>query len=162
MCDDGAPYCGIDLKEFKLIQPHVLRDYNACFEDLPDTIKPRTYWQYGSGKHKSESRRILGSIFLSLLTDQGNLVNMRHLAVEGSSQWMIGRNVTKSCDILHIGRNVLKLPNGDTISLIDQDLYSFIPYDSFCINGKPDIGERGKCTMFCAAGMLNSSTDNMP
>lgn len=118
-------------------------------------MKYRPLWQYGSGKHKSEVRRIIGSLFLTAMSDSGNPIRMRHLIVEGSSQWVIGRNVTKSCDILQIDTNVLKLP------VVDSDMNSFIPYESFCTRRTNGLLYTDRSAIFCAAGMLHSSTRSL-
>jgi len=161
LCDDGAPYCGIGLIEFNLIQPYVAPEFKGTFEELPESIRSRPFWQYGDGKHKSAAKAIVGSIMFTALSDQGNYIRMRHLIIEGSSQWLIGRNVTKSCDILHIGKNLLKLPDDDTISLVDKDLHSFIPYNTFC--GKRRVlCESDKSTIFCATAIVSCSEESRP
>lgn len=161
LCDDGAPYCGIGLTEFELIQPYVASDFKGTFDELPESVKSRPLWQYGSGKHKNEVRRIIGSLFLTAMSDSDNPIRMRHLIVEGSSQWVIGRNVTKSSDILHIDTNVLKLPDSDTISLVESDMHSFIPYESFCTRRRNGLLDTDRSAIFCAAGMLHSSTRSL-
>lgn len=103
----------------------------------------------------SESRPILGSFLLSAVTDEGTVVKIRHLIVEGSSQWVFGRNLTMHCDLLHIGRNVLQLPSADacssgsTIPIRNVDLHSYLPLQIFLQEEDvpdPDDFVRALCT----------------
>jgi len=126
LLDDGAPYSGIGLEEFKLLQSIVYPSWNGKFDGLPDTVKHRPFWQYGVGSHSSKSRRIIGSVMLTAITGRGNEIEIRHLVIEGSSQWIIGRNVTQLCNIVRIGKNMLELPNNSgSISLKNYDLHYF-------------------------------------
>lgn len=58
-----------------------------------------------------------------------------HLVVEGSSQWVIGRNVTLVCSMLHRNDNRLQFPsiNGvaDYLTMKDADTHSYIMLDRF-------------------------------
>lgn len=130
--DDGAPYSGIGMDEFKIVKPIMLPEWDGKLEELPDCIKDRPRWQYGMGSHSSKTRRILGSVMFARLTDEGNEVRIRHLIMEGSSKWVIGRNVTKCRDIIRVGDNTIQLlEDGGIISLQDHDLYCFVPCTVF-------------------------------
>ena len=61
-------------------------------------------WQYGIGSHASAAKRILGSVEILVQSDNGQLISIRHLLISGSSNWVIGRNVTKPCNLEHIGK----------------------------------------------------------
>ncbi len=54
---------------------------------------------------------MLGSVFISACLSDGSNINIRHIVIEGSSQWVVGRNVTSKCDIVHSNGNYLNLPN---------------------------------------------------
>ncbi len=41
LLDDGAPYSGIGLLDFKLIQPFMLPDWSGAYDPLPDFVKNR-------------------------------------------------------------------------------------------------------------------------
>jgi len=163
LLDDGAPYCGMGENEFKILQPLILPNWTGSFEDLPESIANRPFWQYGVGEHSSDIRRIIGSILVSANTDSGNTIWIRHLIIEGSSQWVVGRNVTRYCNIIHIGENKLCLPpsevGNDSISLVNEDLHCYIPSKAFfkssSVSGK---------AIFCATGKLSNSIDakNLP
>ena len=136
LLDSAAPYSGMGLDEFKMLQPIICSNWTQSFDPIPSSIADMPFWQYGSGNHSSEARPILGSVMITAQSDQGNDVNIRHLIIKGTSQWVIGRNVTKCCNIIHIGENILQLPcvsnsNPDTISLHDHDMHCYIPYSSF-------------------------------
>ena len=166
LVDDGAPYSGIGEAEFKVLQPLILPKWSGSYAELPECIADRPYWQYGKGKHSSPPRRILGSVMISARTDGNEIVEINHLIISGSSQWVIGRNVTRACDIVHIGGNRLNLPsadggteNADTISLVDSDMHSYMPYDIFlrCANASSEIvGSR----LYCATATIGSSRDS--
>lgn len=70
-------------------------------------------------------------------TGEGNIVRLRHLVINRSSQWVVARNVTNYCEILRINIHVLKLPpdlDGNCqgqFTLVDRDMYTFIPHAVF-------------------------------
>ena len=101
LLDDGAPYSGIGFHELKLLLPYLETNWNGKLSPLPKALAGRTHWQYGSGNHASDLRRMLGSIDITAILDDGTNVNITHVVIEGSSQWIVGRNVTTKCDIIH-------------------------------------------------------------
>lgn len=54
---------------------------------------------YGTGQNSSPRRNILHTIVIPCQSECGSSVHIRHLVLEGSSQWVIGQNVTGSGDI---------------------------------------------------------------
>lgn len=56
--------------------------------------------------------------------------------IQGSSGWILGQNLTRKCNIVHIGGNALLLPNGDELSQTDAGHHSYVLLNSFL---KPDI-----------------------
>ncbi len=105
-------------------------------------------------------------MLLSGKSDQGTLVNIRHLVIEGSSQWVIGPNVTKMCDILHIGKNVLQLPAYEnsaqaTITLVDHDMHSYVPVQVLKKSRNP-LQDSDKTILFCATATVNGSGKELP
>lgn len=135
LVDDGAPYSAIGQNELNLLQPHLLPNWNGDVPPRPRSLENRRFWQYGNGSHASLQRLIVGSVVLSLTADCGSTVQVRHLVLDGSSQWVIGRNVTHQSDIVHVDGNLLSIPkphnNRITVSMIDHDLHSYIPFASF-------------------------------
>ena len=69
------------------------------------------------------------------LKSEGTTMQMRHLIIDGSSPWLIGRNVTTKGNMIHANGNRLEFPqhNGliDTINLVDHDMHSFIAKERF-------------------------------
>ncbi len=105
LLDDGALYSGIGISELKILSPYLRAKWSGNLYPLPDSISDRNHWQYGTGSHSSESRRMLGSEMLSASLADGTIVNINHIVIEGSSQWIIGRHVTAKCDIIHTNGN---------------------------------------------------------
>ena len=136
LIDDGAPYSGMGLEEFLELKDTIMPSFDGMLDPLPATVAYRPFWQYGSGNHASSRRKILGSQLLSLLSDQGVKMKIRHLIIEGSSPWIIGRNVTRHTDIIHRKGNFLQfsLPQSNdtnTLQLIDHDFHSYLPRHKF-------------------------------
>lgn len=138
LVDDGAPYSGLGIVELRTLATSLLPDWDGKLDPVPVQIQSRPYWQYGKGSHASSKRKILGSILLKANSDSGAPVLIRHLVLDGSSQWVIGRNFTKSCNILHMDTNVLqfRLPDQtfDTLSLTEDGDHSYLSFQVFCSN----------------------------
>lgn len=106
-----------------------LPHWNGSLDSIPETLNNCQYWQYGNGDHSSEPRKILGSIALLCRTEDGVIIWIRHLALEGSSQWVVGQNIPSFGDICQMGqpRLVLQGANSENIVLllmkIDRLLY---------------------------------------
>ena len=107
--DEGAPYSGIGFHELKLPLPYLRTTSNGKFISLLKAIGCRTHLQYVPGKNSRESRCILGSINVTAIFAGGTNVNDIHVLTEGSSQGIVGRNLTTKCDIIHNNGNYLKL-----------------------------------------------------
>ena len=167
LLDDGAPYSGMGFDDFKTIQPYVLPSWSGKLDPIPPKIASRPFWQYGTGAHSSETRSIIGSVLLSVCSDQGAEVQIRHLIISGSSQWFIGRNITSHCDIVHTDGNILRLPNRDdnveffSISLIDSDMHTYIPHEIFVSKKTSSLPATTKA-MFCATATIDTPETNMP
>lgn len=136
LVDDGAPWSGLGMEEFLRLQSTIMLTWDGTLDELPDLIRSRPYWQYGNGQHASQKRRILGPAVLTTQSDQGIQINIRHLIIEGSSQWIIGRNVTQYADIIHVNGNYLRFSNTKsnepvTLQLLNHDMHSYLPSDMF-------------------------------
>ena len=143
--DDGAPCSGIGEQEFNLFQYKLNTSYNGSFDDLQSEIAYHSYWQYGSDNHDSQSRKIIGSIFINLKSGQGETIRIRQLIVQGPNQWIFGRSLTKHCNILQMNGNQLQIPTPTmfdeqmSIYLVSHDLHCYMPLYAFGI--KPDSVE---------------------
>ena len=78
----------------------------------------------------------MGSVMLTILSDRGTPVNIRHLIIKGSSSWVIGRNVTRLTDIIYINGNcsqfnVPETGESNTIQLNDHDFHNYILKERF-------------------------------
>lgn len=70
------------------------------------------------------------------------MTNIRHFVIEGSSQWVIGRNVTSVSNIIHIGNNAIEIIDEhgiEYISMINRNRLSYIPISSFKESAKTNI-----------------------
>ncbi len=72
-----------------------------------------------------------------------------------------------SATFIHHGVNLLRLPVPDahtipdTISIVDGDLHSYLPYGIFLQNLKPLLPEDAS-RLFCAAAQIDNSTTEHP
>lgn len=105
---DGVEYSAIETVELKLF---FNRDGHNEIDDLPLYLKGYTNWQYGQGAHSSDARKMFGSVQLLVKTENGTNVIIRHVVAEGSSQWVVGRNVTAVTNLIHVGRNAIEILN---------------------------------------------------
>lgn len=162
--DDGAPYSGMGLEKFKLMQPRVLPKWNGEFESLPQCIRERPYWQYGPGNHSSFFRKIVGSVVLEVLPDDNNIVQIRHVLIEDSSQWVVGRNATRYYRIMNLNSSTLQVDsrNGksDCISLVDRDFHFFIPYER-SITSASLSSLLASSIFFCATAQLGNEAGKL-
>ena len=167
LLDDGAPYSGIGSTELKLISNFVCPEWTGELDPIPDAVADRPYWQYGIGDHSSQSKKIIGSVMFKARTHQGGFVQIRHLVIEGSSQWVVGRNVTNYCNILHIDENTLILPpdasgnSKGSITLVDHDMHTYIPHSVF-ISRADNFTSDNEKTLFCAAANVNEDVGSKP
>lgn len=157
LLDDGTPYSGLKNIEFERFRTRTLPNWNGVLDPLPEQIRHRAYWQNGAGNHASPALKIIGSIFIPLYSDCNNPIFDRQLVLDCSSQWVVGRNVTRKCKIENIGCNKLVLPNQDIISLINHDLYTFIPYKAFLAAGS--FKENFAKLIYCATARIQQAHD---
>lgn len=117
LVDNGAPFCPVGNVELRAMSKRLFNQKWVIGEKSPE-LSEFDFWQYGSGSHSSSSPRIVGSVALSAVTNNGKPVSIRHLVIEGSSQWILGRKVIRKCHILHIGRHAPELPVSSPDSMI--------------------------------------------
>lgn len=116
-------------------------------DSIPASLQAVTHWQYGTGQHASASQKTSKCLPLSPITDTGNAPAIRHLVVEGSSEWVTGRNVTARSDILHVSRNAIQIcTNGldDLVPMVYSGSLSYIPLKNFRLTN-----ENPKPLLFC-------------
>lgn len=64
------------------------------------------------------------------------MISTHDITIDGSSQWIVGRNVTASCNIEHINGHYLSFPvqnrtEMDTISMLHYSDHSYLPASIF-------------------------------
>ena len=111
LLDDGALHSGIGIDELKIMSPYLRKNRNGNIEPLPASIVDRTHWQYRTGSHARDPRKMLVSVMLTDTLADGTEVDVGHVVIEGSSQWVTGRNVTSKCEVIHTNGNYIQLPN---------------------------------------------------
>ena len=161
LVDDGAPYSGLGMQQPADIAEQIMIGWNGQLGRLPPEVRDRPYWQYGSGTYSSMRRRILGSNVLSMRSDQNEQVDVTHLVIEGSSQWVIGRNVAKRTDIIHLDGNYIRFnhvsgPKFSTVQLEDHGDHSYIPLNRFFHNTYASINDLGSNALFPYSSQTSS------
>ncbi len=130
----------------------MLSDWSGSCDPLPDSLKNCSLWLYGVGNYSSEIRKGIGSVVFSATAYNGTRFNIRHHILDGSSQWVIESNVTKSCNILLICKNVLKLP---LMELYRCPKRHQLLHSVFCDASKLSIQSQ-RSAMFCATAQVQS------
>lgn len=91
LVDDGARYSAIDMAELKFPPYHLSLGEGFDLNTVPTCLNGYTHWQYGSGSHASSTRKIFGSEVLEATSNNALVKKVRHLVLEGSSHWVIGK-----------------------------------------------------------------------
>ena len=142
---------------FSVIYP----SWDGKLNDLPESVKDTPFWQYGNGNHRSKPKRISGSVNIDLTSSEGRRVRICHLVISSSSPWVIGRNVTKFCDIIHRGGNFLRFGDSSsphTIPLVNKEFHSFIDSSNFFIDNCMSINHPNVSTL-CSSTVSLSLPD---
>ena len=161
LVDNAAPYCALGIVELKALSPQILPDWNGKLDVIRKALNDCAFWQYGSGKQASPKRRILGSVLLSAKPDLVTPIQIRHLVLEGSSSWVIGRNVTRVCNIIHIGSNRLEFldSNGtwEKITMADVGDHSYLDASRFMRNNLSIDGDSSERSLICLTCSVHSA-----
>ena len=159
MLDDGAPYSALGIIELKMLRPIIDMD------PIPSPISEFEYWQFGSGAHSSAAKPILGSTNIKCKSDHGSPISIRHIIVQGSSPWVIGRNITRLCDIIHINGHYIRLPKTsgahDRLSLVDYRHHSYVPMTAVAENDSLS-DQLYMFAGFSASSLKQNPADDMP
>lgn len=89
LVDNWAPYASIGLHELQFLAPSLLTGWNGTIDPIPCYIENQPSWKYGVGVHESTLRSILESIVITVKYENDSRVEIRHLVLDGSSQWVI-------------------------------------------------------------------------
>lgn len=115
LLDNDAPYSAIRLRELYRLSPQTLASWLGELEPVPDEFTACPKWQYGTGEHSSAVRNMLGSVILSVRAPCGLTVDIRHFVLDGSSQWVVGDNVTSHGITNLLGVSEVILPARDKL-----------------------------------------------
>ena len=86
---------------------------------------------------------------------------MRNIVIEGSSQWLIGRNVTSKCDIIRANGKDLNLSNHTTIPPQNIDMDSYVPSYIFLDRTNSNCS-KFDAKLLSATGIITESTNVRP
>lgn len=98
--DDGAPFSAIGMTELRLLR-HLNPSSPVPLDPIPSSMYQYKWWKFGSGKQSSAKRLITGSVNVTVMTDNNNTVRIIYLVLQGSSQWVVGKNASRASDGLH-------------------------------------------------------------
>lgn len=80
----SALYSAIVDTKLRLL--HGINSSAHTLDPKPDKLRSDSFWQFGKGSHSSTKSRILGSILLFAVFDNGECISIRHMVIGGSSQ----------------------------------------------------------------------------
>ena len=117
---EGAPYSGLGVQELLRIAEDIMIGWKGNLDPLSEGVRHGPYWQYGNDNHYSTRRRIIGPIVVSMVSDMNERFDVTHVVIERSSQWVIGRNVTRKTDIIHLNGNYIHFMHlsGNSYSIV--------------------------------------------
>lgn len=135
LLDDGAPYTMIGKYELQVVPQSLLPDWKGESEPLSKHLARCSHWQYGSGEHSSTENVILRSNVKTVASAGGTLILILYVVLDGSSERVVGRNLTKYADILHSKPDCVRVTgpkaNEEVSTLSDINLHSYIPMSAF-------------------------------
>ncbi len=112
-------------------------NWRTFLEEVPASIREFPYWTYGPPGHSSKGRQIIGSLMILTACNEGH-VDVRHMVMEGSTQWVYGGNVVSYCNINHI-EDRLEFSNGTYIPMYKENRLSYIQLDRFSLPKNPNF-----------------------
>lgn len=107
--DDGAPYVYTGIVDLRILADNT--GFKEEFELRPITVSlgRRMHYQHGTGRNASSCRRIIGSGSITAKYESGRDIEISHIVLEGSSQWLIRRNLTTRDDSEQVHGCAVKL-----------------------------------------------------
>lgn len=124
-----------DLLSLALYAPLLLRNWSGEIVPVPEPFRSCPHWQYGTGAHASPGRVMLGSAMLADIKPTGTELNIRHLILDASSQWVIGRNFTSPSNILVLKGRFIELSSHTgarlLLSLTNHNMHLHLPLTLF-------------------------------
>lgn len=89
----------------------ILNGWIGGIEPVPKEFSACSRWQYSTGDHSSPTRDMLVSIILTSTAPDECIVELHHLVLEESLQWITRGNVTS-----HGNTNLLGVPQLDLLA----------------------------------------------
>lgn len=133
--DSGAPFSAIGVTELIVLRKSIGVSPLNSYDPIPRQLASYKYWKYGVGSQSSSKRLIMVYVVLNCRSDLKCQISIRHLVIQGSSQWLIGRNMKLPCNHLRIKINRIQfsVSNGVQyyLSMIDSAPHEFISLDRF-------------------------------
>lgn len=134
MVDDGAPHSTIGYSELSILirlTHNSTASVKSMISLLPDSISNLQFFQFGYGQYAISAKLVIGSGVIDFRSHSGTKISIRHIVVEGSSPRVLGRNITRECDLVHIGGHYIRFQPINWISysmtMIDQKSHSYVP-----------------------------------
>ena len=104
---------------------------------------------------------MVASVMICAKLNNGTEVNIRHIVIEGTSQWPIGRNVTTKYDIIHTNGNYPKLSNRTKTALQNIDMHSYVLSYIFLDRTNSNCSNFD-AKLLCATVIIKESTSVLP
>ena len=98
---------------------------------------------------------------ISARLNDGTSINIRHVVIEESSQWLIGRNISAKYGIIHSSGNYLKLTDHTKLPLKNVDMHSYVPSVIFLKKANNNYSNY-QAKLFCATGNILEPTNQLP
>lgn len=143
------------------LHPTHIPSWYGIFDPLLESLANRTFWYYGTGENSRPIRPNIGSVFPSATTDSDHPLQIRHLVLQGSSQWATGRNVTSNSDIQYAEQIALRMRTGGG----QYDLLTLSIYDLHCFVTRRDFDQQSEFTTALSAVICSCSAgqvDDLP
>lgn len=118
LINSRAPYPSKENNELAVLGCTLLPSWKGILEPILQSLSKYQYWQYGSGNYGSARKKTIESTALPCLSDCRTTVFICHFALNESSQWVIGQNVTFNETIFQIDNPPLMI-RGNSSQLVN-------------------------------------------
>lgn len=127
------------MDELRALETSILPTWYGFLLPLPATVADSPFCQYGYDGHASDVRKIIDSIILNAVTGDGAVASITHLVLDGTSKWVIGRNVTGLGDVRNLNESCHVIPDGfrstQSLATIEQDMLQYLSMSTFYVAG---------------------------
>lgn len=91
-----APYAAVEKLEFLKVACILMPNCKEDLDPVPKSLFSYSFRKYGCGQHSSSKSAMLGSIVLSILSGSDTKFMIRHVVLQGSSQYFLAKYYQKS------------------------------------------------------------------